>query len=368
MKRLIIFIMLITLCAGAAGAEGLHLEMRCTYSGTEASKTLSLDAYKQEGKTLIVSSLFPDYVLESKTDSAVSAAGELTAFQLLHPDKAAAYALKVKTLLFDWLKAQKGTRERGVFAGELFDTAGEKTSCAFPLSDLIALWMGQTDAPLFAFIDETDAVLKVSSFDENKYISADVCKNEETVMTVSADLSEEAQTKLLFAWAEDGRTYFREVSFRPEEGSVVLSSAFYAGSGTSWRSVKESSPLFEEKLTVISVTENEAAFFGELSAPALSAPLCVSGSFETGEGTGTRISASAWVDGQYNESLLMDATLEVLARPVSFDDKTLIHTDNEAEINRLSVPVLSGLSAFSSDMILKLPKDYQQMLMTLIFQ
>ena len=369
MKRLIVFILLMTLCFGAAGAEGLHLDLRCAYEGSDTEKILSFEAYEQGGNQICVSSLFPDYALEGSTDGSVSIADDLTTLRLLHPDRATAYTLMLKTLLFDCLKAQKGTTTQGIFAGELFDSAGTKTSCEFPLDDLIVLWMSQTDVPLFTSLEETGAVLKVSGFDENKYLSAEVCKNEETVMTVSADLSDQAVIRLLFSWVEAGRTYFREVNFQPEEGGILLSSAFYSGSGTSWRMVKESSPLFEEKLSVISVTENESAFYLELSAPTLSSPLCVSGSFETGDDSvSTRIAASAWVAGLEAEPLQMDATLESLVRPVSFEDKTLIHTDNESETAQISAPLLSGLSAFASDLMQKLPRDYQQILIKIIFE
>ena len=368
MKRTVVIILLITLCAGIAGAEGMHLEARCAYSGSlGVGSILSFDAYVQEGKILAVSTLFPDYVLEAAAEESLLLSGCPDQTLLVSPDRAAARLQELEDLFVRWLDLQGGEYRKGVYAGDLFDKAETRCSCAFRLDDLIAFIRARSDGLLPEGPGFPEVMLKVSAFDENRFLSAQVCRGDDTVMTVSADLSVGTLRRFLFTWVEGERTYFRDISIQAADNRLEITCMFRAGSGTSLRTTEGTPPLFEEKLTVTRDTDNTSSFRMIFSSPALSLPLTASGQYETAEG-GAHLSAEAFIEGRESEKLLMDVILEGLVRPVSFEDKKTIHTDSETESALISIPIMSGLTTLAGELIQALPKDYQQVLLTLIFQ
>ena len=383
MRRTVCFLAVIALLCGSCACADLHSDIKCVPAG-KSGTAVTFDLYEQEGAVYTVSSLFPDHVYIYRNDSGISfTVTDFTVMLSQRSELAAAADTLIGSRFAQWIGKRLSEPQYGVWTGELFDRASSVRNAEFGIDELISFLDVQTDPQdpegsplryvrLLAYkaalnLANSGMTVSVCSFDEGKYLSAEVHQQDDVIMTVSADCSESSAKHIRIIYREEGRYYFRDISFRCDGERFTAETALRSSDASSFAGAKDGL-LFSETFTANDGTDQSVGFEWRFEAPALKDLLIVSGSAKT-EGTDSaRVDASVSIGEPGNTVLLISASDEPLARPVSFTDKEEVTADNKTGSDWIQLSATSGLMMIAAEIIPALPAPYQKIIWNLLGQ
>lgn len=376
------FLAICILLCGTFACADQHMELSCV-SADQPGAFISFDLYGQEGAVYLLSSLFPDHVYRFRSDESFSVSG-LNDCLPLRAGMAAAVDRTLGDGFMQWLGEKLSAPEYDSWSGELFEKASSMRYAEFSLDELITFLDPQSapqdpDTPASGLIRsqayslvrdlrDSGMTVLVRSFDEGKYLSADVRSGDDTVMTVSADCTETGAKRLLIIHREEGRYYFRDIKIRYDDESFTASSTLRSGDTSSGMAAEGNVTLFTETFSGKNGPDQSFGFEWTFTSPSLSDSTAVTGTVTGGESGQARLDAVLCIGDASREVIRISASAEPLVRQVSFTDKIEVTEQDETESGKMMISAAAGLMLFASEIMPSLPVSYQKIVWNLLAQ
>ena len=381
MKKIFCLLAIIAMMTSVSAYADQHMEMTCKFNGPDYGRTESIDLFEQDNRIIAVSTLFPEYAVEIGQDIINSLSG-FNIICSISPEKIYEKKTVINNLFHSWIERKLSDRVYGIYAGELFDYAAVMRYAEVHLSELSGIIRdavaGET-APdtdkfrkdIYSFIadlfedrtEDMDLKISIASYDEGRYVSAMIMNNEDVKTILSADFSDENETRLLIGYREEGRYYFRDISILYSgKKDITITSSLRSGEESSYHNLSGNRPLFTETL-ILSDDMNRY----ELKTDSVSEPLIVSGTASVRDNGQAGMNAIVRIGDQDRGILDISIDLENMARPVSLTDKQVVHlTDNKVNAE-VKESVSTHIMLLAAEIIPTLPADYQKMMITWMY-
>lgn len=236
-RKFMVLFLIIVFSAGTALAQDVHLEIELTLQKPDDEKTLSGSILEREQDLLVFSGIFPEY--------AVSVPGKFDFNSLFHSfeENFTLFIPSFSDIADENKILTQGSRIDGVYSGDLFEEAKTVQTGFISVSDLMTLirsFSGYKDSgssrdllnvllPGTAAEELNDALIEYSLFDNGKYLTLNVIKDNATIATISFDFSISKRIEILLGYAEEGKNYYLDTEVKETaENSVKIQSALYA--------------------------------------------------------------------------------------------------------------------------------------------
>ena len=384
MKKILSILFIIILMGTTASADQ-HFEVLVSLPGSTEHTDMSFDLYEQEDQMIAVSTLFPEYAAAAKADqtnfmSVISAVLSLSTEQIADLLKTADCAFMM------WLEQRLSIPEKGIYSGDLFPSANTRRTADFSLNEMIAFFRDDEDkyipepnpesntpsilSTIAGWISENlkarNLTMSVQCYNQELFVSGRIIEDDQVIMTVSIDRSEE-ENRVLISYKEDGLYCYRELSVKYSQEQTDIRSDFRIASAASYQGAAATTPLFTEQTIITGGKIQPLTFRYILESVSLSQPLVIYGT-ATGQVNQASFTASAWIEGnEKQETFSFSAVLEPLNRPVSISDKTIINMSDEKENDVIPVTAALNAALLAAGFLPALPYDYQKMIMRLIY-
>ena len=382
---LIVLIIIIATSTGYAAGNG-HISLQGSYSDSSGERIVSADLYEQQQEVIAVSTLFPEMAVKinRQNQDLFQMIPEFISF--IQPDRLQAMILKSDSLLTEWLKGQDGAESGGIYAGDVFDHAGKEWSCIFPLNEFIDYFFSDLkDSPEYHGMsgekdlvfntchetikkgaDDLDLQVIARKYEDGTYDVLSIMAREGILATVSIDRSQEKKLRTLIGYKTEGRYYYRDLNFMWETNSFSVETALYSGIESSYRSLAQQQPLFSETLEIIPAGDSGLSVKATFKTRTLTAPLIITGSvYEAADGY-AQIDFHAVPSDHNDQQVHIYAFMEEQIRPVAFTDKRITDLLDENDSDIFLKEINSGFTALITDIIPKLPVDYQRLIVNMI--
>lgn len=335
-KRLVALLLILILPAGTALAGEQHLRFVLSVGPAENRTEAAADLVFRDDETLILSDLFPSYVLS------LPASGGM---KLRLPS----FSADDFEILPREIVSVCGTEEiPGLYSGDLFDLAVTMQTGSIRTDRLIpvllrlfgAVWetvlQSQPDPAggletLFAQPGLSGLQLRYSAFDGGRFYSFTGCTDDATLFTASFDFSDPEKVRAILGNAENGVNYYRvlDASIPSEDNLQVRLSLISDPLKAGYRSALQNRPVLSAGWAFsIDRSLGMLSFSGEMIPENGLEPLFVKGnltegdplSFEAelrfGEKEGSALSLSLKPDGSsVSEAGRQKITLQDLNDP-----------------------------------------------------
>lgn len=249
-------------------------------------------------RLLALSPVFPDG--ERILATYEEAPGLQGVFSLLRPDSAFLLLDCLKQMIVERNKAHAGC-EKGLYSGDLFDLATEKELFTLDaaglkimmgeLADRVAglkgAEAGESVRLLLAnavgelFSGDTKALF--TTFDQNRFLSVEILRGQETVMTFSADLSVEDACTLVLGRGAGDAAFYEKASFERNETGIRTIHRLYRTAAPSFRMTDEAECVLSGDFLFSAIRDEAYAFDGEIRTILLPYPMAVKGSKTAGK-------------------------------------------------------------------------------------
>lgn len=275
-KTLIVFLALILFCGSApASAERMTLDIGLQ-TETDA-KHLTADLISADGKTFILSDLFPSYAVSFPFSSGFGfsdiRSAVISLIRLFRQDSSPAR--------FEQLSFFNPVTEKGLYAGDLFDSATQLQTLTVNISDFISQ-VGKADhaglLPLFDSVFDSPVSLVIRIYDSGKYLSVSGMKETFTLFTLSCDFSESGKKKIVWGYPENGQNYYwaAESTVLSEE-EMVISCALYSDKWRrGFRDAAMNDPVLSEKWTFQMTGQDQMQIRAEITPASYPDPIVIS--------------------------------------------------------------------------------------------
>ena len=381
-----LFLIIVTYCSNAAGDT--HFSIEGIFTDSSAGRVVSADLYRQKENTIIVSTLFPELAVKLENQSQDLSGVIHNAFSMMDPEEIEKSIQCMDYIMNEWMKSKQGKVTAGIFTGDLFEKAGEECLYRFRLKDMKMFFDEQLDIypeeqvsdrlknglnEIYKeiFTTETadsDLNVNVRQYDEGLFHIISVTDQEETKLSIAVDNSSEEQIHALIGFKTDGRYYYREVRCRYNNSVVSIESALYSGKESSYRALSDRNNLFRESLSVIPEPDGSLSFQGRFESRVISEPLLITGKCRKGNAGYAELEIAAFPEGHSEQKIQISACIEELVRSVNFHDKKLIDIQNEHDHEELMKDYYTGITTLVTEIIPKLPADYQRMIINMIIR
>ena len=388
MKKIICILAVVIMLSCAAASADQHLEALCTVSGFPESIPVTLDLYEQAGNITAVSSVFPDHAVELSPDESCGLTQLFQTICSLQPMNVSGAEKEADLLFISFLEPLLSDPVPGMYAGALFDRASSVRYAEFPLSDMtgffrtaaaltqqdpgrkndlvsVLLASFDTGKSSGAAEDDSGIMISVRSFDNERYLTLQIIRQEDVIMTVSADRTAENGIRFLICYRENGSYYFRDICTGFEQDQYVIRTEFLR-STSSILYAPGRKTLYCARLAIENSREGHSLFRYDLNSDILSGPLTVSGSAKAYVDGRADLRAVVGIGGMKADVISLDMLLEPVYRPVSFDDKTIVRTGDAVESAGLTLAAVSNIAELAAQLLPTLPKDYQDMILRLL--
>lgn len=381
MKKTFCILIVLILMSGACASADQHLTLSFVFPVNANSVTENIDLYEQAGKTVAVSSLFPEYAAEIGQGSLLSLT-DIRMILSLNPELLSGAIGTADSILMSWINPLLSAPEYGAYSGELFDSARSVCTGEGLLSDLITHIRrntekvdpedpsGTANAVIRLFAErfvlqfgETDPVLIIRCYDEGRYLTIHFMVLDEVQMVASLDRSADTDRHVLITSREDNRYYIRKLSSRSENDRVVVSSSLRS-SGSSSLFSPDTQLLFSTDFSLEMMSGQEAGFEWMLKSDALKEPMIASGAYSFPEKNVKYLNAGVRIGDNGKEVLQISIRIEPLENAVSFENKTYIPTEKGNA--GIMMTALTNLSALAAVILPSLPNEYQKIILDLL--
>ena len=234
-------------------------------------------------------------------------------FALLQPDLLPALIRGFGETITEWNK-EKASTEKGFFVGDLFEHAGEKEVIDINANDTEILISrlaghlaetetgGQDEAAAAKRAENISSALKflekqiageettarISTFDKNRYFTIDIQNHQETVLSLSADLSQKDTVCLLICRGAGDAVYYEEINCVSHEAETDYTISLYRTEAPSFRIIKEQECMQFSEIRFNKKSEDTFDFEGEIQSVLLPSAAKINGGKsidEDGKGT-----------------------------------------------------------------------------------
>ncbi len=372
LKRIVIILMAIILLAGSAFADSNHLEMQFIIHNNNGDYAVTADALIQEDEMLLLSGLFPSYVISfrNQLDGLIPETDPDFSFGPF-------YIPGFGSALYGILQGKGRENSEGCFTGDLFDEAHTVItgSCTYselmaqlstflgldaeigPLSEKMISMAGQTENAVPSL---SELIIHYSLYDQGQYLTLNGEDGSKQFFTASFDFSDPSRIRAVVGTGENGANYYRvmELSAASQDemhfDSLLLADPNKAG----YRTVMRKAPVLTERWHMkLSETRKEILFTGELIPANEKRAIDISGSFsrENKPMFTATVSFRDWKKGScsiyanLNDSQVLTDGLRTI-----YTDERSDPAETELLANELSV----NLITFASALLTSLPDDY----------
>ncbi len=371
MKRLISLILALILLAVAAGAaaDGKHCDIRVKVVSGERETGSDIQIYLDNGEALITSSLVPGTGIRSAAlnpEELLNAASELS---LIMNNGRPAEA--VLACVKDWVNYMQPVTREGYFSGDAFETASIVQEISFSYGDLLMLGrkiraalqdegieLPDGDDLLDMLTPQRNVRLDLKIFDEGKYASLNVLKGEDTVMTVSANLSDPDCLLLVTGYGFGGKNYYSRILAEKSENRLDMTEMLYADDvKAGYTGLGDNALICTENVTA-QLKNDEISISASLFPANGLTPIMFEGTVRNAD-TGRFFEGELKFSGnnQFRTAITADmdesAIGEIPANMVDLDSA------GETELTTLGIQIGGGLMAMLMQVIELVPEEYQ---------
>ena len=242
MKRFISLILVLAMVIPAAGAlaGGSHCGIEAQVLAGEQDTRIRLDIYADNDQIYITSSLIPDTCIRI---SGINPAqiGDAAA-ELIRNIRSGKMTEIAEGCIRDWIAFMQPETREGSFSGDAFEQATSMQRITFSWGDLMMLGRNTLKAlkteGLSGELLEGDwselltpqrnIRFDLKIFDGGKYASLGVLDGADTVMTVSANLSDPDCALVITGCGTGGKNYYSSILAEKKENRVDITEMLYA--------------------------------------------------------------------------------------------------------------------------------------------
>ena len=193
-------------------------------------------------------------------------------------------------------------KQKGFFSGDLFEQASEKQEIDLSkedmqllLNDLISRIQGkEIDAETKASIErimqlfirqicEEDRKVKISTYDQGRYLTLNIAWKQDTILIISADLSEKDTYRIVIGRGTDNAVYYDEISCKQNGMETDWVFSLYRTMAPSFGMVNEQDCVQFAEVRITDLNNKAVHFEGEIHSVLLPVAAGISGEKPAGE-------------------------------------------------------------------------------------
>lgn len=388
MKRIIciLCVMTVIVCCGCSAAAGeTHIGIQGTVLSGNDHKSILFDLFREEdGTTLLTSTLTPDYAIQIPTEKENKYKTLEMLFDI-RPESIVLFTARIDEIYQEWLKTRNTASYEGIYTGSLFEKAASVCSAEYMLSDLVQYIKTKhhsdaesgnehqnkaksvADMLLVCFEDYADAIaeeynplVRTNSYDDGRYITVNLLKQGQVIMTVSLDNTKDDEKRILVLHRENSTYYFRDMTVSLSNNEFTVQSDLYSGKASLFENVSKEDLLISEYLTLTGGNNTCSMTYNcgnEKTGIVLSAAADI---------LPDRMEAGIFLQDNGKENIHVAAVRDT--EKYDINGKTNVLQYNALSDNaEYRIALMSGVSLFAAECIPMLPESSQNMIYQMIF-
>ena len=384
MKRIIAFMLVAACLLFSSSCAESSLFLNCKIAGSFDTKAITVKWMADDGQPAVLCSVCPEHVfqLDPLFSSIISSDKPFRFFNARHLHQG---VLRVEELFFSWLINQPSTLSKGLFSGELFESASVRNSSEFLLADFNRYLQGElykyrqkrdlNDSDqayimmIYAFARMCQSggddilLVQANQFDGGRFVTMNIMRENKTVMTLSVDLSGQNTRTMICMLKEKDYCRIIETVYVYSGEQISLQTKHYLSSDASYHAVNSLKPLYMTKIDIKALNDDKNEFLYTFEADNLTNPFTV-----TAEISKDSITAKGSI-ADY-EQLCFDFELSAVNNISEnvLKNKEVISTDNPEERNHACQLVWTGMIPILTEIIPYLPDGYRKLITSFIYQ
>ena len=378
---LIMLVTAIMLFSSAFAEPSVHCSFNIIHSDFQTD--ITADLFTKQDQAFIQSSLFPDSMLRADPGiSRLLSSGK--PFRFLSPAAMQNAFLQAKQDILGWIKELPNEKSKGIYSGELFDTAASRISYVFMLDhlemylkeqiasrikkeepdreDLSCIFLLSVIASQIRQIsDEAHIAAEAGLYDEDRFLSLNIKNGQNTVMTVSLDFSADQSMKALIIFKEKDQYRMIEYSILFSENRAEAIVRHFLSSSPYYRLIDNSDPVYSVTFKLAEETDNRISFTSDFASNQLSHSFMVNGDI-----TDDMIIGYARFTNQ--DQPVAEISMQFSdSNPVqpAADDRTIVEIKDSESEKQFRQSIWSGVLPVIIQIIPYLPAEYSELLIDL---
>ena len=231
-KRIAAFIILSALLISCTNvlAENNHYSIGIQVRAGEQTFPVEADVFRDESMIYTLCSLFPDQCFQDYLDASVLELADdmMILVQTVADEKKWDTA---KECVDEWLSYMQPETETGSYTGDAFIHASRMERVVFSYGDMLMLYQrllsrcnqgsdnpSQKLGSSIQDLPEKNYMFELKLFDERKYISLNVLDRQNTIMTLSADISQPGQINAVLGCGFTEKNYYWKIGIEQVYG------------------------------------------------------------------------------------------------------------------------------------------------------
>ncbi len=385
MKKIFCIIMALICITAASACAERHIGIQGCFPASPENGTFTISMYRNGGRQTILSSLFPQFSVKNEDTEDPEVLDPACLLFSVRAETIAFMDDSLEKLLKQWIDSQADRTETGTYAGALFLSASGMSACSFSLSGLRQFMDLQKDSiptdnaqqdflhmltsAACRFLQQAsgceDPVIRVRCYDGGKYYSILIENGEETMMSVSVDLSAEAEKRLLVTTREESLYSHRLLRYVPAVDVLNVSYGIWTGPSSVFPG-ENTMPDCSWQAELRDDGEKETGFKAEFTAASLALPLEAKGRIVTQDDDKRNISATIRITGDEKNMLEIDAVMDSASDIEEATGLTEMNMKNEADLSMIRLTLYTAELQIFADVLPMLPTDYQQLIWNLM--
>ena len=147
-----------------------------------------------------------------------------------------------------------------------------------------------------------------------------------------------------------------------------MDSALFSGKESSYQTYSGRKPLFHESVILKQENNHSVSFKSTIETKNASAPLHISGELNLYDENNAESWASAVIEGFPEQRLELSIRIETQMRPVTFADKKTANISDLSAKDEIQNAAYSGIVSLITEIIPRLPYDYQNLIVNLFLK
>ena len=243
-------------------------------------------------------------------------------FNLIKPDTLPGMVRVFRETAADWSK-EKAKSQTGTYSGDLFESASERTEIILEPEDTKLFFedlirhIPAADKPadvevpdentvksaesisrfIADYISESGTSILISTYD-TCYITIEMINQQETIMTISTDLSENNAFRAVIAKGSGNAAYYEEITCQESDAETETAFSLFRTKASSFRMVNEQDCLQYAEIRFKDREESSCYFEGEIHSVLLPSPARITGTRSHDETGQDKVHAELSIDGQ----------------------------------------------------------------------
>lgn len=386
MKRIICILIILINCVCSTAISETHIGIQGTVVSGKNNKTVLFDLFRDNDRTVaMTSSLTSDYVIRDSDELLQNAYSTVNMIFDITPESIALLTARLHGIYRDWLETRYMERSEGIYTGPLFGKATSVCVTEYMLSDITQFMKNQyipstehgnekqsntvsCDMLLERFIcwaeslyEEYNPLVRMKSYDSNRYITFDLLKQDQVILTLSVDNTVENEKRILITQKENNLYYFRDIYAQYDRSRLVVTTRLYCSKGSIFENVSKEDLLICEQFTLTESNQKSSISYD-----------CVNKKEEkilslTGDVTFDQVNISIFIQGSESENIIITASRDTQIPGITSDTVKGTDAYHEADSDEYSIAFMSGLSFFLAEAVPMLPVSGQKIIYQMLF-